>query len=77
MLPPGASPEPDMRIQLNGQMTDCPDDCTVAKLLEDRGIPIAGTAVARNEAVVRKAEYAATVLEAGDRVEVIRAVAGG
>lgn len=66
-----------MRILLNGKPADCPDGCTVAALLEDRGIPTAGTAVARNEKVVRKAEHAATVLAPEDRVEIIRAVAGG
>lgn len=66
-----------MQIQLNGQTTDCPDGCTVAELLERLNIPTAGTAVARNDTVVRKAEYASTTLAPGDRVEIIRAVAGG
>jgi sulfur carrier protein len=66
-----------MQIILNGQSTDCPDGCTVAALLEARGIPTAGTAVARNETVVRKAEHETTRLAPGDRVEIIRAVAGG
>ena len=66
-----------MQIQLNGQATDCPDGCTVAELLEHLNIPTAGTAVARNETVVHKADYAATTLAPDDRIEIIRAVAGG
>ena len=66
-----------MRIQLNGQATECPDGCTVAELLARLDIPTAGTAVALNEAVVRKAEYSSTILAPDDRVEIIRAVAGG
>jgi sulfur carrier protein len=66
-----------MHIFVNGQETDCPDGCTVAALLDARAVPATGTAVARNEAVVRKAAYADTVLQPGDRIEIIHAVAGG
>ena len=66
-----------MRIVLNGEQQDCPDRCTVAELLEQLDIPTAGTAIARNDAVVRKAYYQETRLEPGDRIEIIRAVAGG
>ena len=66
-----------MTILLNGNEHECPDGYTVAQLLEQLGIQTAGTAVARNETVVRKAVHAETVLQPGDRVEIIRAVAGG
>jgi sulfur carrier protein len=66
-----------MHILVNDQTIDCPPDCTMGQLLEQLGIPIAGTAVARNDTVVRKATYAETVLQPGDRLEIIRAVAGG
>ncbi len=66
-----------MQIILNGEPAECPDGCTVADLLAQRNIPSAGTAVARNDAVVRKTRHADTVLADGDRIEIIRAVAGG
>ena len=66
-----------MEITINGQLTQCTTGCTVAQLLERMNIPLAGTAVARNDTVVRKAIYQVTVLEPGDRIEIIRAVAGG
>lgn len=66
-----------MEIILNGKPHQCPEGCTVAQLLEAMKIPTGGTAVARNDTVVRKATYADTRLEPGDRVEIIRAVAGG
>jgi sulfur carrier protein len=66
-----------MEIQLNGAPYTVPDGCTIADLLALRGVGTDGTAVACNDAVVRKARYADTVLQAGDRVEVISAVAGG
>lgn len=66
-----------MEIILNGQTTECPEGSTVAAVLAQLDIPTAGTAVARNDMVVRKANYAATILAPGDRIEIIRAVAGG
>ena len=66
-----------MEIILNGQPTTCPEPATVQQLLDRLGIPLPGTAVACNDTVIRKAAYAATPLAPGDRVEIIRAVAGG
>jgi thiamine biosynthesis protein ThiS len=66
-----------MEILVNGQAEQCAEGCTVAQLLEQLHIPTAGTAVARNETVVRRGLYAETVLVAGDRIEIINAVAGG
>lgn len=66
-----------MDIIINGQMKEVAAGSTVAQLLETLNIPTAGTALARNETVVRKALYAETMLQPGDRIEIIRAVAGG
>ncbi len=66
-----------MEIIVNGEAQEIPEGATVAQLLESMKIPTAGTAVARNDTVVRKAQHADTVLAAGDRIEIIRAVAGG
>jgi len=66
-----------MEIRVNDQPKEIAEGTTVAQLLVQLGIPTAGTAVARNDAVVRKAQHAETALENGDRIEIIRAVAGG
>ena len=66
-----------MEIFVNDMPVTCEDGCTVAQLLEQLHIPTAGTAIARNDTVVRKATYAETVLVPGDRLEIIRAGAGG
>jgi len=62
---------------LNGETKSIPDGSNVAKLLEYLHIPTAGTAVACNDMVVHKANHTTTVLHTGDRIEIIRAVAGG
>jgi sulfur carrier protein len=65
-------------IQVNG--ADRPLDIeTVAALVASLGIDpgARGIAVALNGAVVPRARWAAAILAAGDRVEVIRAMQGG
>jgi sulfur carrier protein len=66
-----------MTILLNGEAA--PHVATVAAALERLGISAEakGIAVAVNGSVVRRAEWATQPLSPGDRVEVIRAVAGG
>jgi sulfur carrier protein len=66
-----------MNIILNGKDTEITDNSTVAQLLASKNIPTAGTAVACNEKVVKKSTHETTILCEGDRVEIIRAVAGG
>ncbi|HOF87512.1 MAG TPA: sulfur carrier protein ThiS [Armatimonadota bacterium] len=66
-----------MQITINGQPTACPDGDTIADLLARLDVPPTGTAVARNDVVVRRALYAETALREGDRIEIIHAVAGG
>lgn len=66
-----------MKATINGHLRDLPDELTVSALLELLGSPRAGIAVARNDRVVRRAEYDTNRLRDGDRVEIITAVAGG
>ncbi|MEI7834277.1 MAG: sulfur carrier protein ThiS [bacterium] len=67
----------EVEIKLNGTTHSISAGETIADLLVELRIPHSGTAVACNDTVVRKALYAETQLYAGDRVEIIRAVAGG
>lgn len=66
-----------MKAIVNGEPRDLPDGLTVAALLDRLGTPQTGVAVARNERVVRRAEYDTHGIAEGDRIEIIRAVAGG
>ncbi len=66
-----------MKASINGEPRELPDGLTVGALLERLGTPPTGIAVARNERVVRRNEYDAHVLADGDRIEIIKAVAGG
>lgn len=66
-----------MRATINGEPQELPDDVTVGTLLESLGAARTGIAVARNDCVVRRADYDAVVVSDGDRIEIIKAVAGG
>ncbi len=66
-----------MKTTVNGKTQELPDGTTVAALLELLGAPRAGIAVARNDRVVRRADYEAHALVDGDKIEIIKAVAGG
>jgi thiamine biosynthesis protein ThiS len=46
-------------------------------LLEDLGVDVRGVAIARNDEVVRRADLGRERIAPGDRIEIIKAVAGG
>lgn len=65
-----------MKITLNGREIET-GARTIEDLLLESGAPEQGVAVARNQSVVRRADWASTAIEAGDKIEIIRAVQGG
>jgi sulfur carrier protein len=66
-----------MKATINGEVRELPEGMTVERLLAHIEAPERGIAVARNDRVVRRAAFGQEVVEDGDRVEIIRAVAGG
>ena len=66
-----------MKATINGEPRELPDGITVSALLEEVGAPRSGIAVARNERVVRRAEFETQQVADGDTIEIIKAVAGG
>ena len=66
-----------MRIVVNGEPREVEDGLTLAALVAALGVPGRFTAVAVNREVVRRDGYAGTVLADGDRVEIVRPMAGG
>jgi sulfur carrier protein len=66
-----------MKAIVNGDEREIPEACTLADLLRGFGISLEGTAVAVNESVVAKGSYESVDLHANDRIEIIKAVAGG
>ena len=66
-----------MRITLNGETREVPSGLTVAALLAHIGASRDGIDIAKNDHVVRRAALDREAIAEGDRIEIIRAVAGG
>ena len=66
-----------MQVIANGDQVELDDGATVADLLGVLGLGGRWVLVERNGEPVRRAELGSTVLTDGDRLELVRAVAGG
>lgn len=65
-----------MNATVNGELRAI-EGSLLAELLAELRVPAQGTAVAINDRVVPKSEYATRRICEGDRIEIIVAVAGG
>ena len=66
-----------MEVLANGKPVRLTDGATVADLLAQLGLGVRWVVVERNGAPVERARMATTILVEGDRLELVRAVAGG
>jgi len=66
-----------MQLLVNGDWTDAPDGESLQGLLGRLGIDPRRVAVEHNLAIVPKDRYAATLLQEGDRLEIVHFVGGG
>jgi sulfur carrier protein len=66
-----------MKITVNGSEHDAPDGSSVAGVVAALTGRSAGVAVALNDEVVPRADWAATIVREADRIEVLTAVQGG
>lgn len=66
-----------MRLVVNGDATDVAAGATVADLLHQLGLGAKWVVVERNGEPVDRDAATTTVLGDGDRIELVRAVAGG
>ena len=66
-----------MTVTVNGRDRDLPDGAVLADAVAAVSGAPAGLAVALNDDVVPRADWATTRVHAGDRIEVLTAVQGG
>lgn len=66
-----------MTVVANGQPVELPDGATAEQLLATLGLGGKWVVMERNGEPVPRATLATTALADGDRVELVRAVAGG
>ncbi len=66
-----------MKVVANGDAVDVADGATVEDLLDSLGLGGRWVLVERNGEPVPRTVLASTILAEGDRLELVRAVAGG
>ncbi len=66
-----------MLVTINGQHETLNDEMSVADMLAHRKIEPLRVAVEINEDIVRRGEFARTLIRAGDRIEIVTFVGGG
>jgi len=64
-------------ITLNGESRTVAGGTTIRALLAQLSLPESRVAVEKNRMIVVKSEYGGTVLEDGDRLEIVTFVGGG
>lgn len=64
-------------LTVNGRASQVADDTTLPLLLDSLGLRVGAVVVEHNGTALLRSEVLATVLAEGDRLELVRAVAGG
>ena len=66
-----------MKITLNGEERDIPDNTTAAMLVESMGFAGKRIAMEVNMEIVPRSHYASHTFQPGDKIEVVQAIGGG
>lgn len=66
-----------MRLTVNGEVRDAPDQATLAQLLASLGIEKGRVAVERNLEIAPRSRWSEITLADGDRLEIVQFVGGG
>jgi len=66
-----------MNLLLNGEKRNVPSIGTVSELLEELNLAAGTVLVEQNGQVVTRARFAEAKLAEGDKIEIVRVVAGG
>ena len=68
---------PDVRVTANGETYGLTETRTIAEFIRDRGLDPRFVVVERNGEPLERSRYDSVTLADGDRIELVRAVAGG
>jgi thiamine biosynthesis protein ThiS len=66
-----------MTLSINGESRDFPDGLTLASLVARLGMKVDRVAVELNLEIVPRANWEATTLKSGDKLEIVHFVGGG
>lgn len=66
-----------MKITVNGREREVADGLTLAQLLSEMKLDARSLAVERNQSIAEREDFESTVIEDGDRLEIVQFVGGG
>jgi thiamine biosynthesis protein ThiS len=66
-----------IQIVVNGEAREVPPGLPVTGLLSHLGLPVDRVAIERNLEILPKSEWLSTVVQSGDRFEIVHLVGGG
>ena len=66
-----------MKIQVNDQPLELAENTTVEQLLLQLDKPLIGSAVAVNQSIITRSNWATTTINEGDNISLFQAIAGG
>ena len=66
-----------MQVIVNGRASEVPDGTSLPELVESLGLRVGSVVVEHNGTALLRSELAGAQLADGDRLELVRAVAGG
>lgn len=66
-----------MKVKINNRAVELADGTTVSALAEERRLPEKGVAVAVNNEMLPREEWAAYVIKDGDDIVILKAFCGG
>ena len=66
-----------MQLTVNGRASQVPDGTALPELIESLGLRVGSVVVEHNGTALLRSELSGIRLQDGDRLELVRAVAGG
>jgi thiamine biosynthesis protein ThiS len=66
-----------MKVTVNGKEREFEDSTTLSEMLKRLNLDVTGMIIEKNLEVMSRSEYDSAILKDGDKVELIRLVAGG
>ncbi|HXD31790.1 MAG TPA: sulfur carrier protein ThiS [Pyrinomonadaceae bacterium] len=66
-----------MLVQVNGESREISQEASLEELLTNLSIPRERVAIELNQKVIRRAEWANSILREGDKIEIVHFVGGG
>ncbi|PKF61710.1 thiamine biosynthesis protein ThiS [Psychromonas sp. psych-6C06] len=66
-----------MKVNVNEKLIELDENCNIEQLLATLESPLKGSAVAVNQKIISRSEWATFTLQENDQVSLFQAIAGG